>query len=202
LLRETVPTLSRILYLWNGLNPGNADTFSDFQAIANGLGVQVYSLDLRSADVDLGAAFASAAPSGTDGVVNSSDPLLNTLRGKILEFAAALRLPANYDQRDWVDAGGLTCYGPNFSALWRSAADYVDRILKGANPAEMPIAQPTSYEFVVKLRTTESLGLTLPPAVAATAITPAPARGTLHETTGCNPSVLQPATRIFEVVST
>jgi putative ABC transport system substrate-binding protein len=91
----------------------------------------------------------------------------NTLRGRIIDFAAQARVPAIYDLRGFVDSGGLMSYGPNFSALWRSSARYVDRILAGAKPAEMPIEQPSVFEFVVNLRVVRALGLTIRPDVAA-----------------------------------
>jgi putative ABC transport system substrate-binding protein len=168
ILKELFPALSSILYLWNGLNPANLITVSDVQRTAADLGLQVYSLDLRGPEVDLMASYASLAPTGADGLINASDPLFgSTLRDRIVEFAANARLPAIYDARGYVDAGGLMSYGPNFGVLWRSSATYVDRILGGANPAEMPIEQPTKFDFVVSARVAGSLGITIPPDVAA-----------------------------------
>jgi ABC-type uncharacterized transport system substrate-binding protein len=168
ILKELFTALSSILYLWNGLNPANRINVPDVQRTATDLGLQVYSLDLHGPEVDLMASYASLAPTGAGGLINASDPLFGTtLRDRIVEFAANARLPALYDMRGYVDAGGLMSYGPNFGILWRSSATYVDRILGGANPAEMPIEQPSKFDFLVSARVAGSLGITFPPDVAA-----------------------------------
>jgi putative ABC transport system substrate-binding protein len=150
LLRETVRTLSRVVLLWNASNPSNAQGFREVREAAAGMGLQVFSMDVRSPDVDLGAELVSSAPLGADGLYIMDEGLfLGLLLVRRVDMAAGARLPAMHFFRDFVDAGGLMSYGPKAGASWRRAAYYVDQILRGAKPADLPIEQPTVFEFVV-----------------------------------------------------
>jgi putative ABC transport system substrate-binding protein len=109
--------------------------------------------------------FAAIIRDHAEGLIVDSDPVNGTNQERIVAFAAANRLPAIYVWRRYVDSGGLMSYGPNFHELWRRAATYVDKILKGANPADLPVERPTVFEFVVNLKTAKSLGLTIPQSI-------------------------------------
>jgi len=166
LLKEVAPRLSRIAYLWNPANHSSASSWETMQGLAPTLGLTLQSVELRDRkDIDDG--LTAIIQDGAEGVIVDSDPVTGSSKTRIVEFAAANRLPAIYVWRWFVDAGGLMSYGPSFYELWRRAATYVDKILKGANPADLPVEQPTRYELVVNLKTAKELGLTIPPAILA-----------------------------------
>jgi putative ABC transport system substrate-binding protein len=126
------------------------------------------SVELRDRkDIDDG--FAAIIRDRAEGVIVDSDPVNGSNQTRIVEFTAMKRLPAIYVWRRYVDAGGLMSYGPSFYELWRHAATYVDKILKGAKPADLPVEQPTKFELVVNLKTAKELGLMIPPAILARA---------------------------------
>ena len=125
---------------------------------------QLVPLDVRRAD-DFESAFLAALRARADALIVVGDALLVTHRARITDFAAKNRLPAMYTNQDYMDAGGLMSYGPNFADMYRRAATYVDKILKGAKPGDLPVEQPTKLEFVINLRTAKALGLTIPRSV-------------------------------------
>jgi len=131
------------------------------QTLAPTLGLTLQSVELRDRkDIDDG--FAAIIRDRADGVIVDSHPVNGSNQTRIIEFSAANRLPAIYVWRRYVDAGGLMSYGPSFYELWRRAATYVDKILKAAKPADLPVEQPTRYELVINLKTAKELGLTIP----------------------------------------
>jgi putative ABC transport system substrate-binding protein len=168
LLKEAAPQLSRVAYLWNPVNHSSATSWKAMQGLAPTLGLILHSAEVRDPK-DIDEAFATIIRSRAEGVIVDSDPVNGSNKERIVEFAAANRLPAIYVFRWYVDAGGLMSYGPSFYELWRRAATYVDKILKGAKPADLPVEQPTRYELVVNLKTATTLGLTIPRSIVALA---------------------------------
>jgi putative ABC transport system substrate-binding protein len=161
LLKETVPGISRVAVLWNSSNRSHGDVMKATEAAATTLGVTLQSLDVRKPD-DLPAAFDAIARARANALFVFADPVSYAHRKPILDFAASRRLPAMYPFREMVDEGGLLCYGPNLGASYRAAAEYVDKILKGARPGDLPIAPASKFDLVVNLKTAKVLGLTIP----------------------------------------
>ena len=159
LLKELVPTLKRVAMLSHPPHPTNAMQLQGAMAAARTLGLQFEEVPVRGPDD-----FASAlkALRGIDGVLNADNPLFVTHRVRLAEAVAGSRLPAIYPARLYVEAGGLMSHGPNLPDLWRHAAVYVDKILKGAKPADLPVEQPTKFELVINLKAAKALGLTIP----------------------------------------
>ena len=164
LLKETVPKLLRVAFLWNPANPSNQVHFDDIQRGAKALGVALQSLEIRSAD-GFDSAFTAISRERPDALVMTADPLHRLHAGRIIEFAARHRLPAMYQLRDHVEAGGLMAYGVSLPDMFRRAATYVDKILKGAKPADLPVEQPTKFELVINGKTAKALGLTIPQSI-------------------------------------
>jgi putative ABC transport system substrate-binding protein len=164
LLKEIIPGLSRVAVLWNATNPYNSLVVREMEATATTLGVQLQSLVVRGPD-DFEGALAAAATGRAAALTAVEDPFTNTRRIQIVDFAAKSRLPAIYGIKEFVDAGGLMSYGVHFADSYRRAAAYVDKILKGAKPADLPVQQPTKFEFAINLKTAKTLGLTIPPAL-------------------------------------
>jgi len=164
LLKEVAPRISRVAVLWNPTHPGQ--TFARDQARSAGrtLGLMVFSSEVRRAE-DLSAAFATIAHERADALFVLPDPLMAFHRKDIADFAVKQRIPSMYAEKLWVDAGGLIAYGSSFSDQWRRAAGYVDKILKGAKPGDLPVEQPTRFELVINLKTAKALGLTIPPSL-------------------------------------
>ena len=167
LLKEAFPKVARVAFLWAPAETGN-QPLTDMEAAAKALGLKLLSLELRSLD-DFDRAFARAKREGAQALITSPGPLLNAQQRQVLDFAAKNRLPAMYTQSEFVEAGGLMSYGPNPADLWRRAADFVDKILKGTKPAEIPVEQPTKFEFIINLNTAKQIGVTIPPNVLARA---------------------------------
>jgi len=168
LLKEAAPQLSRIAYLWNPANHSSASSWKTIQGLAPALGLTLQSVELRDRkDIDDG--FAAIIRERAEGVIVDSDPVNGSNQTRIVEFTAANRLPAIYVWRRYVDVGGLMSYGPSFYELWRRAATYVDKILRGESPADLPVEQPTKFELVVNLQTAKALELTIPPSILARA---------------------------------
>jgi putative tryptophan/tyrosine transport system substrate-binding protein len=168
LLKESFPKVTRVALLWqSGGTRGNL-TLAEMEAAAKALGLKLLSLEVRSLD-DFEGAFARAERDGAQALITTPNPLINTQQRRVLDFAAKNRLPAMYQTSEWVEAGGLMSYAPNFTDLWRRAADFVDKILKGAKPADLPVEQPTKFEFLINLKTAKQIGLTIPPNVLARA---------------------------------
>jgi putative tryptophan/tyrosine transport system substrate-binding protein len=160
LLREVVPHLRRLVIMADVGNPAAALEMSGVQATARALGVEVAPLEIRRAE-DIAPAFA-ALTAQAEALYVVGDALVVANRTRIITLALAARLPTIFNLRDFVQAGGLMSYGPNFPELFRRAADYVDKILKGAKPADLPVEQPTKFDFVINLTTAKALGLTIP----------------------------------------
>jgi ABC-type uncharacterized transport system substrate-binding protein len=161
LLREVVPGISRLAILGNVGNPLSVLELSEVRAAAGRLGLQVDTLEIRHAQ-DIGAAL-EALKGRADALYVSIDALVNARRIQINTAALGARLPTMHGSRDYVEAGGLMSYGPNYPDLFRRAGDYVDKILHGAKPADIPVEQPTKFDLVVNLTTAKALGLELPP---------------------------------------
>jgi putative ABC transport system substrate-binding protein len=165
LLKEAFPKVARVAFLWG--SRGNLNV-TELEAAAKALGLKLQSLPVRSLD-DFERAFARAKRDGAQALITTPNPLINTQQRQVLDFAAKNRLPAMYQTPEWVEAGGLMSYAPNFTDLWRRAADYVDKILKGVKPGDIPVEQPRAFEFLVNLKTAKQIGLTIPPNVLARA---------------------------------
>jgi putative ABC transport system substrate-binding protein len=162
LLKELVPGLSRIAVLWNPTNPNNAARVNHIQAEAKTLRLTLEPLVGAADSQDLDKSFATIAAARAEALVIESDRALLAHRAQIVDFATRRRLPALYPYREFVQAGGLVSYAPSYPAMFRRAATYVDKILKGAKPAELPVEQPTEFELVINMKTAKALGLTIP----------------------------------------
>jgi putative tryptophan/tyrosine transport system substrate-binding protein len=161
LLKEIVPGLARVAYLWMPSVPAEVSSKQHADAAAQALGLDLLAFPVESAD-DLDGAFAAIGRARADVLMMAPNPVVNSQRARIVEFAARSRLPAAYPDTRFATVGGLMCYGANAAALYRRAAYYVDRILNGTKPADLPIEQPTMFEFVINLKTAQALGLTIP----------------------------------------
>ena len=168
LLKEIVPKASRVAVLWNPGTPGNALWLREAEAAGRAFGLELQPLEARSPN-DFQRAFAAMSAKRAGALLVLVDVMLATNRTRLADLAAQSRLPAMYGAREPVEAGFLMSYGANTPDLFRRAAIYVDKILKGAKPGDLPIEQPTKFELVVNLKTAKALGLTIPPAVLARA---------------------------------
>jgi putative ABC transport system substrate-binding protein len=168
LLRDALPGSGRVAVLWNGASPIKAMDYCETEEAAPKLGLTLQSLPVRSVD-EFESALEDASRNGADALIVLGDTLMNPNQGRILEVAARHHLPALLEPRDAAAAGALLTYGPDLPALYRRAATYIDKILKGAKPADLPIEQPTKFDLVVNLQTARALGLTVPPQVMAQA---------------------------------
>ena len=166
LLKEAVPQSTRIAVLANPAFPAYESVMHNLTGAARALGLHLHVVEVRRAD-ELETAFAALTHAGVDAVMALEDALLlNTLRGQVVaDLAAKSRLPVMYAWREWVVAGCLMSYGPSRPGMYRQAATYVDKILKGANPAELPVEQATKFELVINLKTAKALGITMPPSL-------------------------------------
>ena len=168
LLKEAFPKVARVAFLWQ---PGGARgnlPLTEMEAAAKALGVKLISLEVRSLD-DFEGAFARGKKERAQALITTTGGIINAQQRQVLDFAAKNRLPAMYPNSEWVEAGGLMSYGPNIIGHWRRAADFVDKILKGAKPADLPVEQPKKFEFLVNLKTAKQIGLTIPSSVLARA---------------------------------
>ncbi len=161
LLKEILPGRNRVAVLWNSGNPVSETEFRKAEAAARSLGLQLLSLGVRDSH-ELASAFSSMKTEHAGALFVLPDAMLFSQRQKIVDLAADGRLPLVGPLRQFADAGGLMTYGPNVVDVHRRAATYVDRILKGAKPADLPIEQPTKFELVINLKTAKALGLTIP----------------------------------------
>jgi putative ABC transport system substrate-binding protein len=168
LLKELLPRLARVAVLWNAANPYPAILFKETQAAGRTLGIEIQSLEVRGPD-DFNGAFELARKHGPDALITVEDPLTFSNQKRIAHFAVGEQLPSLFGLREDVAAGGLLSYGANISDLFRRAAGYVDRILKGAKPADLPVQQPTKFELVINLRSAKAIGLTVPATLVARA---------------------------------
>jgi len=165
LLREVVPGLTRVAFLWNPDSRGTVLDYKESEAAASSLHLALQSIEVTSV-ADLDRAF-SAVTAGRAQVllVAPGNPIAFSKRSEIAAFAQRNRLPSMFGPREYVDAGGLMSYGPSVAFVYRHAATYVDRILKGAKPAELPVQRPTKFELVINLKAAKALGLTMPRSV-------------------------------------
>src|SRR5262249_19502801 len=168
LLGEAVPRLSRVAILGNPTNPLTAGYLKALDLAAQRLGTKIQFQGVADPN-QFDGAFGAMATARAQGVIVLIDPLTVRYRGRIVELVAKARLPAIYGFREFADAGGLMAYGSSVPALCRRAATYVDKILKGAKPGELPVEQATKFEFVINMKTAKALGLTIPPSVLARA---------------------------------
>ena len=168
LLKETVPRASRVAVFWSPRIPPADLRFIETQAAARALGLQIQSLEVRKPN-DLEGAFQAAVKERAGGLTVGAGPLFTINRNRILDFAAQKRLPGIYPSRVYVENGGLMSYGPNQSYLSRRAASYVDKILKGTKPADLPVEQPKKFDFIINLKAAKQIDLTIPPNVLARA---------------------------------
>jgi len=168
LLKEAVPHLSHVAFLWNPANPDQGASFNEVQAGARALGVTLHSVEARNRE-ELEQALAAMKQSRPSALLMTADGVHQRYIGRIVAFASETRLPAMYQLKEAVDRGGLMSYGASLPDLGRRAAHFVDKILKGAKPADLPVEQPTTFELVVNLKTAKALGLTIPPSVLARA---------------------------------
>jgi putative ABC transport system substrate-binding protein len=168
LILETVPKASRVAVLWNPTSPFLRSYWSVAQAAAPALGVVLQSLEVQDAS-QYETAFKAIGRDRADALVVLSDSFATFHRARIAELAAEHRLPVLYGHRQYVEAGGLMSYGPSLFDVYRRAAAYVDKILKGTRPADLPVEQPTKYELVINLKTAKALGLEIPPTLLARA---------------------------------
>jgi putative tryptophan/tyrosine transport system substrate-binding protein len=164
LLKETVPKLFRVAVLYDPKSPGSVPQWNESQRQARELGLQLHSMEVSSAD-KYESAFKEAVKARSAALAVTADPLANANRKQIADLATKARLPAIYPWGEFVDNGGLMSYGPNFAAVGRDVARYVDKILKGTKPADLPVEQPTKFELMINLKTAKALGLTIPPVV-------------------------------------
>ena len=160
LLKEIVPKFSRGAVLGTSTRPGTAQALKETELAAVALGVQLQYLDVL-ATKDIETAFRAASKGRADAVVVLTSAVFTSHRTQVVDFAAKSRLPAIYPQSDYMDAGGLMFYGESITYLFRRAASYVDKILKGAKPADLPVEQPSKFELVINLKTAKQIGLTI-----------------------------------------
>ena len=168
LFKEILPKLTRVAVLGHSNEPGNAQAVNEAELAAKALGVQVFYFDVRTSQ-DVAAALGKANDKGADAVLILSSPIATFQRQQLARLANQSRIPAMYQVSESVDAGGLMTYGVSVPDLWRRSAVYVDKILKGAKPADLPVEQPTKFELVINLKTAKQIGLTIPPNVLARA---------------------------------
>jgi putative ABC transport system substrate-binding protein len=167
LLKEVVPSASRVVVLWwEPEDPGSALAYHETETAARILGMELHPLRVQGVNWDVDGVFTAANRVGAEAIAVLPMPLVGDQLIRFVTHAAESRLPAMYPFRQHSDAGGLMAYGPNLPALWRRAAYYVDRILKGAKPADLPVEQPMRFDFVVNMRTARELGITFPHEVA------------------------------------
>ena len=162
ILREVIPKLSRVAVLGSSTGPSHALVMRELELAAKVLGVKLQYLDILEPK-DVETAFRAAAEGRADGVMTFANAMVVSQRAQIVELAAKNRLPGIYHNSQFSEAGGLMFYGVNVLDLDRRAATYVDKILKGAKPADLPVEQPTKFEFVINLKAAKQIGLTIPP---------------------------------------
>jgi putative ABC transport system substrate-binding protein len=164
LLKEIWPGISRVGVLWNGANPYSVLVFKEAVSGARALGLEVQSLEVK-APADFDTALDAAVAQHADALIVAEDPLTMDYAGKIAKFAVDNRLPAVSGLKMFADAGGLISYGADLNDLFRRSASYIDKILKGSQPSDLPVEQPTKFELVVNLKAAQALGLTIPPSI-------------------------------------
>lgn len=161
LLKELVPRLARVAILGDPSSPSHAPQWRDMQSAARSIGVQVHSWEVRAPQPEFARTFAGIITSRADALITLSQPLLDVHAEQIVAFTATQRLPAIFNRRKFVEAGGLMSYGANVADLYRRAAAFVDKILKGTKPAELPVEQPEKFDLVINVKAAKALGLTI-----------------------------------------
>jgi putative ABC transport system substrate-binding protein len=161
LLKEAAPGLSRVAIMWSPDVRGAVLDYKELQSAARSLRLQLQSVEVSRAG-DFDRAFSALTTGRAEALIVAGSPLTFINRGQIASLAQKNRLPSMFAQREFVEVGGLIAYGPNLAEGWRRAAAYVDKILKGAKPADLPVEQPTKFELVINLKTAKALGLTIP----------------------------------------
>ncbi len=164
LLKEIVPKLSRVAVLGNSTEPGNAQALKEIELAAGAFKVQLQNLDVRDSK-DIETAFSAIKKERARAFIVLRNPVTSAHRKQVVELAAKSRLPAMYVSPEWVEAGGVMSYAPDIRDNWRRAAVFVDKILNGAKPADLPVEQPMKFEFIVNLKAAKQIGLTIPPNV-------------------------------------
>ena len=164
LLKAAIPRLTRVAVLWNPATPYHPKVVDELKAVAPSLAIELSFVGARTPE-EFGPAFSAVGRAHAQALYVLDDAFFFTHRMTLLKLASKARLPVIYSQRNFPDAGALMSYGPNIEDLFRRSAGYVDKILKGAKPGDLPIEQPTKFEFVVNLRTAKALGLTIPQAI-------------------------------------
>ena len=168
LLKEAFPKVARVAFLWEPFHLSGNPALTEMEAAAKALGLKLQSLPVRSLD-DFDGAFARAEREGAQALITDPRPLITNQQRQVLDFAAKNRLPAIYHTSEFAEAGGLMSYAPNYMDLWRRAATYVDKILKGAKPADLAVEQPKKFELFINLKAAKQIGLTIPQKVLARA---------------------------------
>jgi len=164
ILLEIAPKISRVAMLWNDTNPGMVLRARESQDTAPKLGMTIESVGVHDL-INFDSAFARIESSGIDALLTLVDPFTSQHRKLIVDFAARRRLPAIYESKEFVESGGLICYGPNSVAIEHRAAEYVDKIFRGAKPADLPVEQPTKFEMLINMKTVKALSLSVPQSV-------------------------------------
>ena len=161
LLHELLPTAERIHFVLNPANPNAASDAADASAAARAIGIKLSTIN-ASSEHELDAAFAFIVQAAAQAILMDTDPLFTRRRDQIVALATRYRIPVLYDRREFVESGGLVCYGSSLTDAYRQLGNYTARILKGDKPANLPIMQPTKFEFVINLKTAKALGITFP----------------------------------------
>jgi putative ABC transport system substrate-binding protein len=167
-LKETVPKLSRVAVLWDPQNPGSSLQWKESEIAARELSLQIFSMEVSSAN-KYESAFNEAMKARSAALAVTLNPLAVSNQNTVVELVEKNRLPAIYTREDFVSSGGLMSYGPTYAREGRDAARLVDKILKGAKPADLPVEQPTKFELIINLKAAKQIGLTIPPNVLARA---------------------------------
>jgi putative ABC transport system substrate-binding protein len=165
LLKETIPRLTRVAVLWNPDTPYHPKAIEDLKAAAPALSIELSFMGVRTPE-EFGPAFSAVSRAHAQALYVIDDPVFFTHRMTLLKLASKGRLPAIYGQKEFTEEGGLMSYGTDFGDLFRRSAGYVDKILKGAKPGDLPIEQPTKFELVVNLKTAKALGITIPQSIS------------------------------------
>jgi putative tryptophan/tyrosine transport system substrate-binding protein len=164
LLKDILPNVSRVAFLWNPANTSQVSHFNEIQAAARALALTLQSVEVRDPK-EFDSAFVKMSRERPDALIMTADAMHRRHLARVVDFTASRRLPAMYQVKAYVEAGGLMSYGASQSDLYRRAAVYVDKILKGAKPGDLPVEQPTKFELVINLKTAKALGLTVPPSL-------------------------------------
>ena len=168
LLHQVAPQMTRFAMLWNDTNPSMSISASRAEGAASSLGLTVQSLGVHDL-VDFDPSFAAIRAGNSSGMLTLADPFTNANRKRIVDFAARSRLPAIYETREFVEAGGLMSYGPNLAAIQRRSATYIDKIFKGAKPGDLPVELPTEFELIINMKTARALGIAFSESILARA---------------------------------